>query len=544
MRLTRRALLLVAMVVVGMVWSGSALAARLDSLPFMLDSAHFRVHYQSNTATTSAITETKAGDLAAIAERVYAAELDLGYPAPPSDGVLGGDGRVDIYVTSSGPGVLGETYVDTAASPTTAYILLDAGSVLSRATIAHEFFHVIQLGIWSPTQSTDTWLFEGSAEWMGYKVDQYNTEGGLDIGNWDMSLNCRDAIDTNQCDLFDDYKNLGYSRWPFFEYLTERWGSSFVRDVLTQGALGPGSATSALVGAIAAKGEKFPDVFVDWTVANLTGEYSAPALHGLPPATYSSMFTGTETSKEPTTQRVALNHLAARYLEFKRGDGSDSACYKATLNVTVTIPSGIAARPYFYWPALGATPVPLTIVGNTATLAGQDWDTCAWPYGGYLVLQNPSLATDAADFKVDASIVVDKTQPASATAPPPPVTVWGPVVPAPATDPPPTLAIHAPEVLRVASRTRLLRFVVYASGPGKLQATLGSASLGTPTLRTGNNDVRFVLPKTVFSSLRSTKGANVLSLKSLSSQGAAGATFTRHVAIQKPAKKKPKKPSR
>jgi hypothetical protein len=206
----------------------------------------------------------------------------------------------------------------------------------------------------------------------------------------------------------------------------------------------------------------------------------------------------------------------------------------------VTIPAGSSAKPYFYWPAVGATAQPLAISGNEATIT-VPWDTCAWPYGGYLVLQNPSAILDAQVFTVTGSVTVDKTKPASATAPPPPVTIWGPVVPAPTTDPAPTLTIYAPEVLRVAAKTRLLRFVVYSNGEGKLQAALGGTMLGTTTLRTGNNDVRFVLPKTVFAGVKSTRaGANTLTLTSYSPQGTVGTTFTRHVKVQAPAKPKKK----
>ena len=62
-----------------------------------------------------AITETQAGDIAARAERALAAELSDGYPRPLSDGALGGDGRIDIYVEdyTAFPGVLGSAGWDT-----------------------------------------------------------------------------------------------------------------------------------------------------------------------------------------------------------------------------------------------------------------------------------------------------------------------------------------------------------------------------------------------------------------------------------------------
>ena len=117
--------------------------------------------------------------------------------------------------------------------------------------------------------------------------------------------------------------------------------------------------------------------------------------------------------------------------------------------------------------------------------------------------------------------------------------VIGTPVPAPTTDPAPTLKLYAPEVLRVSAKTRLLRFVVFSSGAGKLQATLGSTSLGTAALRGGNNDVRFVLPMQLFKSLRKPAGAgNVLQLTSTAPSGAQGATFTRRVVVQPAPKKK------
>jgi hypothetical protein len=115
------------------------------------------------------------------------------------------------------------------------------------------------------------------------------------------------------------------------------------------------------------------------------------------------------------------------------------------------------------------------------------------------------------------------------------------VISAPTTDPAPLLQVHAPEVVRVSARTRLLRLAVFSSGDGKLQALLGSMNLGTASLRTGNNDVRFVLPKQLFSSLRTKSVSNVLQLTSVSPGGSKGASFTRRVLVQTPKKPKPKR---
>ena len=101
------------------------------------------------------------------------------------------------------------------------------------------------------------------------------------------------------------------------------------------------------------------------------------------------------------------------------------------------------------------------------------------------------------------------------------------------------LQVYAPELLRVSAKTRLLRLAVFSSGDGKLQALLGSMSLGTASLRSGNNDVRFVLPK-LFNSLRTKSASNLLQLTSVSPSGSKGATVTRRVLVQTPKKPKPK----
>jgi hypothetical protein len=165
------------------------------------------------------------------------------------------------------------------------------------------------------------------------------------------------------------------------------------------------------------------------------------------------------------------------------------------------------------------------------------WNTCAGSPAAYVALPNPSLF-DAREFVLNGSVTVDKTKPATPSEPPAQVPVGTPVTVVPTSDPPPTLSLHAPEVLRVSAKTRLLRFIVFSSGDGKLQAALGSTSLGSPTVHAGNNDVRFVLPKQLFKTLQAKSSNNVLALTSLSTSGAKGMTVTRRVVVQTPPKPK------
>ena len=93
----------------------------------------------------------------------------------------------------------------------------------------------------------------------------------------------------------------------------------------------------------------------------------------------------------------------------------------------------------------------------------------------------------------------------------------------------------------MSAASRAVRLIVFSSGPGKLQASLGSSSLGTFTLRAGNNDVRFRLPASAVKALRKTASARAeppsLRLTSLSTEGARGATVVAQADRRHPAKK-------
>jgi hypothetical protein len=101
MRHFTRLSLLAAVVLGAAAFTNPAFGARptLVEDPNSIGSTHFLVHFSSDVNTTWAITQTQAGDIAAYAERAYSAELADGYAAPLSDGGLGGDNRIDIYVT-------------------------------------------------------------------------------------------------------------------------------------------------------------------------------------------------------------------------------------------------------------------------------------------------------------------------------------------------------------------------------------------------------------------------------------------------------------
>src|SRR5215210_6422418 len=175
-----------------------------------------------------------------------------------------------------------------------------------------------------------------------------------------MSLDCVG-------DAYGDeyYETDGYSRWLFFEYMSDRFGVGFVKDVLAQGATlaDPTRTGASLLNAtLAAKGTTLSDAYADYVNVNLVGGYDVPGLTGMPPITHATVSTGVATGSLPV-QKVAVNHLATRYLRLKRGASTGGACYAATLSLTVGLPAGVNARPFFFSRSLGAAAVPLTVNG-------------------------------------------------------------------------------------------------------------------------------------------------------------------------------------
>jgi hypothetical protein len=517
-------------------------ASAIDPFPVppvvTLSSDHFMIHFSGNdqdSTCTNFITQQQAGDLLAMFEHSYALYTStMGYPAPVDDG----DGKVDISVddftnvcipygtipvSTPVPYDRWDAIVAPTATAGADDIHLNATTGLTFHIVSHELFHLMEDAI---APGTDQWLQEGTAEWAAVRAD---LASGGDEANPDRTVDCVGA----QCGDTDFDRN-GYPGWMLFEYLAERYGDAKVRAVWDQAALsGPGTPGTTILGAVLPI--SLGTFFNDYTTARLTGAFTSPVLAGTLPATAGTLAVP-ETSGVVPDGSLGVNHLAVRYLALSHGT-STGPCYEASLTITVGIPTGVQSTPTYYANTKGASAQTLTVSGSNATIT-VPWNTCSGSPNAYLSLPNDSLSLDGREFTVGGSLTVFKTKPATASEPPPGVHVIGSVVPAPTSDPAPLLQVYAPEVLRVSAKTRLLRLAVFSSGNGKLQAVLGSLSLGTASLRTGNNDVRFVLPKQLFSSLRTKSVSNLLQLTSVSTGGNRGATFTRRVLV--PAAKKPK----
>jgi hypothetical protein len=526
----------------GGVLSGRALAVTAPlpdctqmTQPNVLQSAHFRVFYDSDPTAADYMTETQAGDLMGSAEQAYAGFAAQGCPTPVDDG----SGFIEINVMDlSTWGISSLTCFGSFD-----YDSGSIGAADEAMSTAWDVFQQVEYNLYPDSDVPDYWLTNAAAQWAAAQALGYPASAMSDIGPADMALDCFDPhYDTGfqRCSE-NAYEDGALSRWPFYEYLAERFGRTFIDEVLAD-AETAGSSYTGLSNALVAHGTTFPAVFNAWTTTELTGAYTAPGLKGTAPTAHTKVSTGINAGQVASLQ-VPVNHLATRYVEFDRGNADTTiACYSATLSLSVTIPAGTQSQPTFYWTGPGGSAIPLAVNGSTAS-ASIPWDTCTWAGSiGLLSLPNASTNVNSANFVITASMTVDLTKPTAALLPPAPVSVNTPVVSAPSTDAAPLISVFGPELLKLSATDRQIRLIVQSTGGGTLEASLGAVSLGSSSLRPGNNDVRYTLPKSLVSALRRTAAtSNVLTLTPVSTGGVSGAAVTRKISIA-PAATKTVKP--
>ncbi|MBD3169475.1 MAG: T9SS type A sorting domain-containing protein [candidate division Zixibacteria bacterium] len=219
-------------------------------------AGHFKIHYDTTGLDAPAQTDTNPADgvpdyinqVAEAAEYVWAKEIgEMGYRAPLADDWYpgGGDARYDIYIINQAQGYFGYTQPDQTTSDLypayTSFMALDNdySSVFwmepldaMKVTMAHEFFHAIQMSydateykgnVGSPDYSV--WWYEVSSVWMEEQV--YD--------------NINDYV--NYLPYFFNYPSMGletdggtqvknahkYASCIWGLYLTERFGTNIMR---------------------------------------------------------------------------------------------------------------------------------------------------------------------------------------------------------------------------------------------------------------------------------------------------------------------------
>lgn len=193
---------------------------------------HFRIHY--DTAGSNApdfdmnnVTDTDLLWLAECADSVYQFEVGtLGYPAPPSDGIEGGDSRYDIYIQNITDYGYTQPDVSLGNGKYTSYMVIDnnfshtatKGKSGARVTVAHEFHHGIQMGNYILRESDrfyyeitstamEEFMYDGINDYYNYMANYFNApdmkslsrfssnSDGYDLAVWNIFLAKRFGYD-------------------------------------------------------------------------------------------------------------------------------------------------------------------------------------------------------------------------------------------------------------------------------------------------------------------------------------------------------------
>lgn len=242
-----------------------------SSRPTLLDgetygTEHFLLHYTTAEDSPNAVDATDADQsgvpdyielVGDTLEESYDVEINqLGWAVPPSDGVLGGDERIDVYfqnililgiagyVSNAGGLVrdnpntseiersaafsfmaLDNDYIE-AADPELE--LLYTPTELMQATVAHELHHVIQMGY--DSLDIHSWLYEASATWMEDQVYDDVNDGLYYLDEVFFSPDtCLVSANSTI-----GYGLRWYGSWLFLRHLSEEFGPQIVEDIWAQ----------------------------------------------------------------------------------------------------------------------------------------------------------------------------------------------------------------------------------------------------------------------------------------------------------------------
>ncbi len=171
------------------------------------------------------------------------------------------------------------------------------GTTEYHGTLAHEFQHMIH---WHQDANEEAWLNEGAAEFAEF-ANGYSQPGAAALAqNTDTQLN---TWSDDPADVIAHYD----AAYLMAAYLTQRYGSDILRQIVEH----PANGAASVAAVLAANGEfaDWDEVFADWAVANyLRGLLDAPeAAPLLAQAKY--QYRGLSAQELPFAPQPAATHL-------------------------------------------------------------------------------------------------------------------------------------------------------------------------------------------------------------------------------------------
>lgn len=372
-----------------------AMRPALSGPPAVVETDTFRVHYTTEGA--DATDPAFALEVAAALDAVYDAQvIEMGWPPPPSDGSIGGDGRYDVYLRELDTPDLAEygsampemAVGDNPLTPNretlavTSYITLDNDYRFDgvddplrvmQATVAHEFHHAIQFGYdWAD----DNWFYEATSSYM-----ETVTLPGVE----EATPYVRDVFTYPEVCLGAEASadptggGLMYGHWLFMEALVDDFGPQVLLDLWAN--IGSMEGWRSLEAALNTYSANVSDTVLRYHVRNLALDYLLAADFGATVWIEAVIDApGAWTYSGQGVQELAANYfelaLTPDQYTLRLLDGADST-RSAGLALWAVGIKGQEAAAY-----------PL---GRGGTL-----DTSGWDYG-YLVVFDPTYDDDLND---------------------------------------------------------------------------------------------------------------------------------------------------
>lgn len=205
-------------------------------LPEFIDTAHFRIHYSTNGGNVIyqwPNTSYRDAVMAACEASWSYIHVTKTWPAPPSDGAAGGgSGLIDCYVDALS-GVYGWTMAENPAGggypdDWTAYFVIDndyAGfgyadrTVPMKVTVAHEYHHVVQMGM---KANGAGWFMENTSTFIEDEV--YDS-----INDNYQYMPCYFGAPWTRLNTMTGCFEYACFIWP--TYISENWDHSVVREI-------------------------------------------------------------------------------------------------------------------------------------------------------------------------------------------------------------------------------------------------------------------------------------------------------------------------
>ncbi|MGC2063580.1 MAG: CFI-box-CTERM domain-containing protein [Thermodesulfovibrionales bacterium] len=321
-------------------------------LTYDVPGGHIRIHYTEDNSRGDAVAGSDGNpatipqfvvDAGSAFENSYSHIRTLGYPDLPGDGTLGGDSRLDVYLLHL-PGSYGYTSFD--QRPSDAYIVFDstflgkpanldpAGKQMGdiKVTAAHELFHAFHFQL-STDIADNGWWMEASSTWMedeiypevkdylnytGSRYDDANDNGKWDTGETYFTIFGTAAGTAGRVDKWFDKPDTSldtyngsyeYGDIIWVKYLSESRGRDIVKNIWFR--IGNNAAAiRAIADHLAALSSSLSIELKNFRQKVLTREFTDKEHY--PPAKQEASF-----SAIPQTLTGSLNHLAARYYDFK-----------------------------------------------------------------------------------------------------------------------------------------------------------------------------------------------------------------------------------